>query len=104
MRYDSGLVSGAAPSDLVGDPDNSWAIPFIQVTSNTNLDPDRIKSRTVWDFSFGGDLARYHLPLTVQLDVLNAFDLRGVYNILSTFGGTHVIPPRTVAARVRYEF
>ncbi len=104
VRYDSGLVSGAAPSDLVGDPDNSWAIPFIQVTSNTNLDPDRIKSRTVWDFSFGGDLARYHLPLTVQLDVLNAFDLRGVYNILSTFGGTHVIPPRTVAARVRYEF
>jgi len=104
VRYDSGLVSGAAPDDLVGDPDNSWAIPYIRTTSNTNLDPDRIKSRVVWDFSVGADLAHFHVPLTLQLDVLNAFDLRGVYNILSTFGGTHVIPPRTVAARVRYQF
>jgi len=104
VRYDSGLVSGAAPSDLVGDPDNSWAIPYIRVTDNTNLNPDRIKSRTIWDFSAGADLARYHIPFSVQVDVLNAFDWQGVYNILSTFGGTHVIPPRTVAARVTYHF
>ena len=104
VRYDSGLVSGAAPSDLVGDPDNSWAIPYIQVTDNTNLNPDRIKSRTIWDFSAGFDLARYRLPFSVQLDLLNAFDCKGVYNILSTFGGTHVIPPRTLAVRVHYHF
>jgi hypothetical protein len=104
VRYDSGLVSGAAPSDLVGDPDNSWAIPYIRVTDNTALNPDRIKSRTVWDFSVGSDLARYHVPFSVQLDVLNAFNWKGVYNILSIMGGTHVIPPRTVAARVRFQF
>jgi hypothetical protein len=102
VRYDSGLVSGAAPSDLVGDPDNSWAIPYIQATDNTNLNPDRVKSRTVWDFSVGIDLP--HAPISIQLDLLNAFDARGVYNILSVFGGTHVIPPRTVAARVKYRF
>jgi hypothetical protein len=104
VRYDSGLVSGAAPSDLVGDADNSWAIPYIQVTDSTNLNPDRIKSRTIWDFSAGADLARYHIPFSVQLDVLNAFNYKGVYNILSTFGGTHVIPPRTFAFRVHYHF
>jgi hypothetical protein len=104
VRYDSGLVSGAAPSDVVGDPDNSWAIPFIRVTDNTNLNPDRIKSRTIWDFSLGVDLARYHAPFSVQLDVLNAFNWKGVYNILSIMGGTHVIPPRTLAVRVRYHF
>ena len=104
VRYDSGLVSGAAPSDLVGDPDNSWAIPYIQVTDNTNLNPDRIKSRTIWDFSAGFDLARDHLPFSVQLELLNAFDYKGVYNILSTFGGTHVIPPRTFAIRFHYHF
>ncbi len=104
VRYDSGLVSGAAPSDLVGDPDSSWAIPFIRVTDNTNLNPDRIKSRTTWDFSLGIDLARHHVPISLQADLLNAFDGKGVYNILSTFGGTHVVPPRTLAIRVRYHF
>jgi hypothetical protein len=104
VRYDSGLVSGAAPSDLVGDPDNSWAIPYIRVTDNTSLNPDRIKSRTIWDFSVGADLSHYHVPLSVQLDLLNAFDWKGVYNILSIMGGTHVIPPRTLAVRVRCQF
>jgi hypothetical protein len=52
----------------------------------------------------GVDLSRYHLPLSVQVDVLNAFDWQGVYNILSIMGGTHVIPPRTLAMRVHYYF
>jgi Carboxypeptidase regulatory-like domain len=104
VRYDSGLVSGAAPSDLVGDPNNSWAIPYIQVSSNTNLNPDRIKSRTIWDLSLGYESKDPRLPVGVQIDVLNAFDVKGVYNILSTFGGTHVIPPRTIAARIRWRF
>jgi len=41
-------------------------------------------------------------PLSIQADLLNAFDTLGVYNIQSVFGGTHVIPPRTLAVRVRY--
>ncbi|HVN76467.1 MAG TPA: hypothetical protein VMT19_09135, partial [Thermoanaerobaculaceae bacterium] len=101
VRYDSGLVSGAAPGDIAGDPDNAWAIPYIGVTDNANLNPDRIKSRTIWDLSLGLDLARRHVPVSVQVDLLNAFDRKGVYNILSTFGGTHVIPPRMVAIRVK---
>jgi hypothetical protein len=104
VRYDSGLVSGAAPEDLVGDPNNAWAARYIEVTDNTNLNPDRIRPRTIWDFSVGADLKRLHVPVSLQIDVLNAFDVKGVYNILSVFGGTHVIPPRTVAARLRYEF
>jgi hypothetical protein len=58
----------------------------------------------VWNFSVGSDLARFGLPISLQLDVLNAFDKQGVYNILSTFGGTHVIPRRTIAGRLRYTF
>jgi len=49
-------------------------------------------------------LARHHVPLSVQADLLNAFDTTGVYNILSVFRGTHVIPPRTIAVRIRYSF
>jgi hypothetical protein len=42
--------------------------------------------------------------VSLQVDLLNAFDKKGVYNVLSTFGGTHVIPPRTLEARVKYAF
>ena len=37
--------------------------------------------------------------------VLNApTDVKGLYNILSTFGGTHVIPPRRVAGQTVITF
>jgi hypothetical protein len=103
-RYDSGLVSGAAPGGLVGDPDNAFAAPYIREHSGGDLDPNRIAPRTIWNFSVGSDLARFGIPVSVQVDLLNAFDKQGVYNVLSVFGGTHVIPPRTVAGRFRVTF
>jgi hypothetical protein len=102
-RYDSGLVTGADET-IVQDPDNAFAFPYIRINSGGGLDPNRIAPRTVWNFSTGADLARLGIPLGVQVDVLNAFDKQGVYNVLSTFGGTHVIPPRTVAGRFRVSF
>jgi hypothetical protein len=102
-RYDSGLVTGADQT-IVSDPDNAFALPYIRLGNGTGLDPNRVAPRTVWNFSAGADLARLGVPVGVQLDVLNAFDKKGVYNVLSTFGGTHVFPPRTVAGRIRYTF
>jgi hypothetical protein len=101
-RYDSGLVTDAGtPADvLAGGPDSAYALPFINFNSN----PERIKSRVVWNFSLGSHLKQYGLPLSVQFDLLNAFDKQGLYNFMSTFGGTHVIPPREYAGRVTYSF
>lgn len=104
VRYDSGLVTGADVASLLADPDNAFAAPYIKENSGTDLDPNRIKPRTIVDFSVGADLAPYHLPLSIQADLLNATNKKGVYNILSTFGGTHVIPPRMLAMRLRYTF
>jgi len=104
VRYDSGLVTDADPASLRSDPDNSFAAGFVTVHSGGSLDPNRIKARTITDFSAGVDLAKHKVPVSVQVDLLNAFDEAGVYNIQSVFGGTHVIPPRTVAARIRYHF
>ncbi|HTO76452.1 MAG TPA: TonB-dependent receptor [Thermoanaerobaculia bacterium] len=104
VRYDSGLVTDADPTDLLADPDNAFAAPYVRVHTGGDLDPNRIASRTIWNFSVGSDLTRIGLPLSLQLDVLNAFDKKGLYNVLSTFGGTHVIPPRTIAGRIRYTF
>ena len=101
-RYDSGLVTDAGtPSDvLAGGPDTAYAEPYI----NFNSTPERIRPRTVWNFSLGSHLKQYGVPLDVQLDLLNAFDKQGLYNFMSTFGGTHVIPPREIAGRVKYSF
>jgi hypothetical protein len=104
VRYDSGLVTGADVASLLADPDNAFAAPYITENSGTDLDPNRVKPRTIVDFSLGADLIQYHLPLSIQADLLNATNKKGVYNILSTFGGTHVIPPRMLAMRLRYTF
>jgi len=104
VRYDSGLVCGVGPGDIASDPDNAFAAPYIVVHGGTGLDPNRIAARTVADLSAGADLSRYGLPMSVEASLLNAFDERGVYNIESVFGGTHVIPPRTFAIRLRYGF
>jgi hypothetical protein len=104
VRYDSGLVTGGDVASLLADPDNAFAAPYITENSGTDLDPNRVKPRTIVDFSLGADLIQYHLPLSIQADLLNATNKKGVYNILSTFGGTHVIPPRMLAMRLRYTF
>ena len=91
---------GDDPEGLAADPDNSFAVPFIAVHSGTPLDPNRIKPRTIADFSAGVNVSK----LRFQADLLNAFNKKGLYNIQSVFGGTHVIPPRMFAARVRYAF
>jgi hypothetical protein len=103
-RYDSGLVTDADPEALSEDSDNAFAAPFVRVHSGTEFDPNRIEPRTIVSFSLGADLGRHGVPLSIQADLLNAFDKAGVYNIESVFGGTHVIPPRTLAVRVRYSF
>jgi hypothetical protein len=101
QRYDSGLVTGGgAQSDILSSPDTAYADPYIRY----NEDPQRVKSRTVWNFSVGARLQPYGVPAEVQIDLLNAFDAQGLYNFQSTFGGTHVIPPRTLAGRVKYTF
>jgi hypothetical protein len=101
QRYDSGLVTDAgAPEDVLASPDTAYAEPFIRFDE----DPQRIKPRNIWNASLGARLKQYGIPLEIQLDVLNVADTKGLYNFQSVFGGTHVIPPRTIAGRIRWVF
>ncbi len=101
QRYDSGLVTDAGTiEEVLASPDTAYAAPYIRF----NEDPQRVKARDIWNFSLGARLQQYGLPFEVQLDLLNAFDEKGLYNFQSVFGGTHVIPPRTVAGRIRWVF
>ena len=61
------------PDSLLADPDNAFAAPYIVVHSGTPLDPNRIQSRTVVDFSAGFNAG----PLRFQADLLNAGNKSG---------------------------
>ncbi len=101
-RYDSGLVA-KDPSEAVGNRDLEFGIPFVRFDGGDGV--WRVKPRTTWDFSFGetfkfGDKR----GLQAGVDLLNAFDTKGLYNFLSVFGGTHVIPPRTLALHLKFRY
>ncbi|WP_043483964.1 TonB-dependent receptor [Geothrix fermentans] len=100
-RYDSGLVAGD-PASVAGNPDYDFGAQYVRRDSEGTW---RIKPRTTWNLSLGQEwkLAGKR-RLALGVDLLNATDEKGLYNFLSTFGGTHVIPPRTLAGRVKWKF
>jgi hypothetical protein len=104
VRYDSGLVTDAEPEELLQDPDNAFAAPYVNVNGGTDLDPNRVKPRTICDFQVGYHMSAINIPLDLQFMILNALDTKGVYNILSVFGGTHVIPPRRFVGQAVFYF
>ena len=100
-RYDSGLVGGD-PAEAAGNPDLEFGSGYVALDSEGTW---RIKPRTIWNLSLG---QAWKLAGTrsfeAGLDLLNATDEKGLYNFMSVFGGTHVIPPRTLAVRVKFGF
>jgi len=99
-RHDSGLVA-ADPADAGGDPDYAFGAGYVRLDSEGTW---RIRPRTTWDLSLGQEWKLRTGRLALGVDLLNATDEKGLYNFLSVFGGTHVIPPRTLAARVKWKF
>jgi hypothetical protein len=101
-RYDSGLVTEIEDVDAVAaDPDLAFGLRYV----NLNADPLRVKPRTVWNWLIGTEVfpeRRYRTE--AQFGILNLANERGLYNFLSVFGGTHVIPPRTFTARLTFHF
>jgi hypothetical protein len=104
-RYDSGLEAGD-PTTVAGNPDYDFGSPYVHLEHDSLVgDNYRIKPRTVWNVSLGQEIKLAdRKALKVSMDLLNVFDEKGLYNFLSTFGGTHVIPPRTLATRIKYSF
>lgn len=100
-RYDSGLVAGD-PASAAGNPDLEFGSAYVRKDTEGTW---RVQPRTTWNLSLGQELVLgAKRKLTLGADLLNAFDQKGLYNFLSTFGGTHVTPPRTWAARIKYSF
>lgn len=101
VRYDSGLV-GNDPALAAGNPDLAFGGRYVHLDGEGTW---RIKPRTLWNLSTGRTFPLAgRRSLQLGLDLLNATDEKGLYNFMSVFGGTHVIPPRTLAGRVAFRF
>lgn len=75
-------------------------------TENPDSNPTRIAPRNLFDLSLGLDsLVRSSRGrLSVRFTVLNVANTIALYNFLSTFSGTHFVPPRTYQVEARWTF
>jgi hypothetical protein len=75
-------------------------------TYDDDRNPVRVSPRTLFDFSLGDDsVYRFErATLGLRATVINATDKVALYNFLSTFSGTHFVPPRTVQLSLQLAF
>jgi hypothetical protein len=76
-------------------------------TENDDHNPDRVKPRNLFNVAVGTDNL-FHKEsgprITARFEVLNLTNAVALYNFLSTFSGTHFVPPRTYQAALGYTF
>jgi hypothetical protein len=76
-------------------------------TENNDHNPDRVEPRNLLDLAVGTDnllIGRERNRMTLQLTMTNLTNRLALYNFLSTFSGTHFVPPRTYQVSVGYIF
>jgi len=75
-------------------------------TENDDHNPPRIAPRNLFDASIGHDNL-FHgdkYKISLQLTAINVTNKYALYNFLSTFSGTHYVPPRSLTAEVGLHF
>jgi hypothetical protein len=76
-------------------------------TANDDHNPDRVKPRNLFNLGLGTDNL-FHKEkggrVTMRFTIENLTNKVALYNFLSTFSGTHFVPPRTYQASIGYSF
>ena len=75
-------------------------------TENDDLNPPRIAPRNLFDAAAGIDdiFGGPKVKIGLRVSVLNLANTEALYNFLSTFSGTHFVPPRTLTGEVAVHF
>jgi hypothetical protein len=101
----AGGKQGLVTSKLITLPQGGYG--NFASAENDDHNPDRVKSRNVFNLGIGTDnllhregLRRY----TAAIEIANLTNKVALYNFLSTFSGTHFLQPRTVVARIGFVF
>jgi len=75
--------------------------------ANNDHNPDRVRPRDVFDLALGTDNLLHTEGLrkvAVRFTLSNVTNKVALYNFLSTFSGTHFLPPRTSQVSITYTF
>jgi hypothetical protein len=114
QAVDIGLACDGTPATLqsplracTGGTVTSTLLTLPQAgTENNDHNPDRVKPRNLFDVAFGTDNLfhgeRYKMKL--RFTVTNLTNKVALYSFLSTFSGTHFVPPRTYQVSLGYTF
>ena len=95
-------LNSCAPSQL--------SSPLLRIpapgTENDDKNPPRIAPRSVFDMTAGWDnlFRRDHYKSNLSFTVTNLTNKTALYNFLSTFSGTHFLPPRAYTAQLTMNF
>jgi hypothetical protein len=76
-------------------------------TENNDKNPPRIAPRNLFDVSIGDDNifgAKENRKWSLRLTAINVTNKYALYNLLSTFSGTHYVTPRSLTAEVGFHF
>jgi hypothetical protein len=75
-------------------------------TENDDTNPPRIAPRNILDLGLGWDniLRKDRYKTNLTFTVANLTNKEALYNFLSTFSGTHFIPPRSYTAQLSLRF
>jgi hypothetical protein len=75
-------------------------------TESPASNPPRVAPRNLFDMNAGWDnvFQRKRFTTDLSLSVTNVTDKVALYNFLSTFSGTHFVPPRMITAQAMFNF
>ncbi len=100
-----GGKQGVVTSILIRLPQGGYG-PFPS-QENDDHNPDRVTPRHIFNLGIGTDNL-FHSEgkrrYTASVEIANLTNVLALYNFLSTFSGTHFLPPRSVVARIGINF
>lgn len=100
-QYGSGLPSEADSGDILSLIQQYGQ----QIVDKVNFSAGRVRPNFSFDASLGVDVwKREHRALTFQITAQNLTDRLNVINFAGLFSGTAIAPPRSVDAKLRYNF
>ena len=75
-------------------------------TGDNDHNPPRIAPRNLFDVSLGKNNIFHadHLKTDLDVTAVNVTDKYALYNFLSTFSGTHYVTPRSITAKITFNF
>jgi hypothetical protein len=114
QQVDIGLACSSAPATVAAPLRGcNGAITSTLITlppaavANNDHNPDRVKPRNLMDIAIGTDnllQSETSHKVALRYTLTNITNKVALYNFLSTFSGTHFVPPRTSQISISYSF